>query len=104
MVSVCMKSLVKLGRCGCLSANSNYNDPSTGLPLGSIQSLLEEADADVLLLYDCCYSATATTFKTLSRGGGVTEVILLNQVREYTTRGIATGVTFGACLQLRMIF
>ena len=42
------------------------------LPSGGVQLLFEEADSDVLLLYDCCHSAHPAM--TLS-GHGVTEVI-----------------------------
>jgi hypothetical protein len=49
----------------------NRFDPSISLPSGRIQALLEEADSDVLLLYDCCHPVTVPT----SRRGGVTEVI-----------------------------
>lgn len=46
---------------------------SVSLPSGGIQCLFEEASSDVLLLYDCCHSATVPTSN--SGRGGVTEVI-----------------------------
>ena len=36
----------------------NRENPSPTIPSGGIQSMLEEADADVLMLFDCCHSAT----------------------------------------------
>ncbi|KAG0645504.1 hypothetical protein D0Z07_8738 [Hyphodiscus hymeniophilus] len=50
-------------------------DPSVAVPSGGIQSLFEEADADALLLYDCCHSASVPTCKLQLGKGGVTEVI-----------------------------
>lgn len=46
------------------------------LPSSGIQSLLEEADADVLFLYDCCHSAALPTsdFQSVNNGG-VKEVL-----------------------------
>jgi hypothetical protein len=55
--------------------NSNRNPGSPSLPLGGIQSLFEEADADVLLLYDCCNSAATTASSSDQAHKGVTEVI-----------------------------
>ena len=37
--------------------------------------MLEEADADVLLLCDCCYSAATTTTGSFQSKAGVKEVI-----------------------------
>jgi len=37
--------------------------------------MLEEADSDVLLLFDCCHSAAVATKDSLQGNGGVTEVI-----------------------------
>lgn len=55
--------------------SSNRKDGSPSLPAKGIQSKFEEADADVLLLYDCCNSA-ATAASASSRGHkGVTEVV-----------------------------
>jgi hypothetical protein len=62
------------GRSG-LFVTRNRDDPSVALPSGGIQSLLEEADADVLLLYDCCHSASVPACKLPLAKGGVTEVI-----------------------------
>lgn len=46
------------------------------MPSGGIQSLLEEADADVLFLYDCCHSAALSTSDSQSHeNGGVKEVL-----------------------------
>ncbi|KAE9371524.1 hypothetical protein N431DRAFT_304521, partial [Stipitochalara longipes BDJ] len=52
---------------------ANRRDPAAQFPSGGIQSLLEEADSDVVLLYDCCHSAAVPTCG--SQQGGVTEVI-----------------------------
>ena len=54
---------------------SNRGDPSIAIPSGVVQSLLEEADADVLLLYDCCHSASVPTCHLQLARGGVTEAI-----------------------------
>ncbi|TVY67519.1 hypothetical protein LSUE1_G007091 [Lachnellula suecica] len=54
---------------------ANRQDISISLPSGGIQSMLEEADADVLLLFDCCHSAGVSTKDALQGTGGVTEVI-----------------------------
>lgn len=54
---------------------SNRDDPSIAIPSGVIQAPLEEADADVLLLYDCCHSASVPICKIQLGRGGVTEVI-----------------------------
>ncbi|KAL2072072.1 hypothetical protein VTL71DRAFT_11415 [Oculimacula yallundae] len=54
-------------------ANRQLDSPS--LPSGGIQSMFEEADADVLLLYDCCNSAATATSSSTQRHKGVTEVI-----------------------------
>jgi hypothetical protein len=54
---------------------SNRRSDSASLPSGGIQSKFEEADADVLLLYDCCNSAASTTSSTFRGHKGVTEVI-----------------------------
>jgi Protein of unknown function (DUF2838) len=53
--------------------NRNRHNPSAQFPSGGIQSLLEEADSDVLLLYDCCHSAIVPNCR--SQQGGVTEAI-----------------------------
>ena len=45
------------------------------MPSGGIQSLVEEADSDVLLLYDCCNSAATTTSESRQDRNSVTEVI-----------------------------
>lgn len=50
-------------------------DLSISVPSGGIQSILEDADADVILLLDCCHSAAVTTKDSLQGTGGVTEVI-----------------------------
>ncbi|PVH71184.1 hypothetical protein DL98DRAFT_660783 [Cadophora sp. DSE1049] len=54
-------------------ANRQVDSPS--LPSGGIQSMFEEADADVLLLYDCCNSAATAASSSNQRQKGVTEVI-----------------------------
>ncbi|KAH7395585.1 hypothetical protein BKA64DRAFT_745783 [Cadophora sp. MPI-SDFR-AT-0126] len=54
-------------------ANRQLNSPS--LPSGGIQSMFEEADAHVLLLYDCCNSAATAASSSNQRHKGVTEVI-----------------------------
>ncbi|KAK0106317.1 hypothetical protein ONS96_003955 [Cadophora gregata f. sp. sojae] len=54
-------------------ANRKVDSPS--LPSGGIQSMFEEADADVLLLYDCCNSAATSALSSNQRHKGVTEVI-----------------------------
>jgi hypothetical protein len=59
--------------CLTLSDLRNRRDPSAQFPSGGIQSLLEEADSDVVLLYDTCHSAAVPTCG--SSQGGVTEVI-----------------------------
>lgn len=56
-------------------ASRNRDDPSIAVPSGGVQSLLEEADADVLLLYDCCHSASAPTCHLQVAKGGRTESI-----------------------------
>lgn len=56
-----------------LSRNRKPKSPS--LPSGGIQSLMEEADSDVMLLYDCCNSAATTTSESQQSQAGVTEVI-----------------------------
>jgi hypothetical protein len=54
----------------------NREPASATLPSSGIQSLLEEADADVLFLYDCCHSAALPTSDTQSQdSGGVKEVL-----------------------------
>ena len=54
----------------------NLKPASATLPSSGIQSLLEEADADVLFLYDCCHSAALPTSDTQSQdSGGVKEVL-----------------------------
>ena len=58
-----------------LISDSNRSNPSIAVPSGGVQSLLEEADADVLLLYDCCHSASAPTCHLSLARGGVTESI-----------------------------
>jgi uncharacterized membrane protein YjfL (UPF0719 family) len=74
MVSVCTrKPLPRQQVLGLLTSNRNRPHPSISLPSGGIQCLLEEASSDVLLLYDCCHSATVPTCS--SGRGGVTEVI-----------------------------
>ncbi|KAH7370074.1 hypothetical protein BKA65DRAFT_487637 [Rhexocercosporidium sp. MPI-PUGE-AT-0058] len=54
-------------------ANRRIDSPS--LPSGGIQSMFEEADADVLLLYDCCNSAATAESSSTQPHKGVTEVI-----------------------------
>ncbi|KAG4439224.1 hypothetical protein IFR05_005315 [Cadophora sp. M221] len=54
-------------------ANRQVDSPS--LPSGGIQSMFEEADADVLLLYDCCNSAATAASSSTRRHKGATEVI-----------------------------
>ncbi|KAH9213693.1 hypothetical protein DL95DRAFT_524350 [Leptodontidium sp. 2 PMI_412] len=54
-------------------ANRHVDSPS--LPSGGIQSMFEEADADVLLLYDCCNSAATAASSSTRRHKGATEVI-----------------------------
>jgi hypothetical protein len=58
-----------------LSACRNRRSDSASLPSGGIQSKFEEANADVLLLYDCCNSAATTVSSTFRGHKGVTEVI-----------------------------
>ncbi|CZR56089.1 uncharacterized protein PAC_05977 [Phialocephala subalpina] len=40
---------------------ANRSSPDPAIPSGGIQSMFEEANADVLLLYDCCHSASVPT-------------------------------------------
>jgi hypothetical protein len=58
-----------------LIKSRNRDNPSIAVPSGGIQSMLEEADADVLLLLDCCHSAAVPTTDCQQRTGGVVEVI-----------------------------
>jgi hypothetical protein len=53
----------------------NRQNAAVAIPSGGIQSMLEEADADVLLLFDCCHSASVPTTDSLQRNAGVVEVI-----------------------------
>jgi hypothetical protein len=53
----------------------NQKDESSSLPSGGVQSLLEEADADVLILLDSCHSAITTVGASYKTTGGVKEVI-----------------------------
>ena len=56
-----------------VSRNRDMKSPS--LPSGGVQSLMEEADADALLLFDCCNAAATTTSKLQQDQRGVTEAI-----------------------------
>jgi hypothetical protein len=56
-------------------AYSNRQNANIAIPSGGIQSMLEEADADVLLLFDCCHSASVPTTDSQHRNAGVVEVI-----------------------------
>ncbi|KAH8776221.1 hypothetical protein BGZ57DRAFT_953345 [Hyaloscypha finlandica] len=53
----------------------NRQNTLTTVPSSGIQTLLEEADSDVLLLYDCCHSAAITTTGCFQGNKGVKEVI-----------------------------
>jgi hypothetical protein len=53
----------------------NRENPSIAVPSGGIQSMLEKADADALLLPGCCHSAAVPTTDYQQRTGGVLEVI-----------------------------
>jgi len=53
----------------------NRNDPYIVVPSGGIQSMLEEADADVILLCDCCYSTAIPTTDSQQRNNKVMEAI-----------------------------
>ncbi|KAH6689939.1 hypothetical protein BKA61DRAFT_585139 [Leptodontidium sp. MPI-SDFR-AT-0119] len=55
---------------------ANRQPTSARLAASGTQSLLEEADADVLLLYDCCHSAALPTAEPhIQSRGGVKEVL-----------------------------
>jgi hypothetical protein len=56
-------------------SSRNRKEESPSLPSGGVQSLLEEADADVLILLDSCHSAAATVGASYKSGSGVKEVI-----------------------------
>jgi hypothetical protein len=58
-----------------LTKPSNRSSPSIAIPSSGIQSMLEEADADVLFLLDCCHSAALPTTDCQQRAGGIVEVI-----------------------------
>lgn len=62
------------------SDTSNFSDRNRQsslitVPSSGIQTFLEEADSDVLLLYDCCHSAAITTTGDFQGNKGVKEVI-----------------------------
>jgi hypothetical protein len=64
-----------LSQNGLLIIRSNRNSTSPSLPSGSVQSLLERAESDVLILYDCCHSAASRTGPFDRINIGVKEVI-----------------------------
>jgi hypothetical protein len=64
--SVLIKSILNSWR-----NQSNLNAKCPTVKWGGIQSILEEAKSDVLLLLDCCHAGTANT----NVGEGVTELI-----------------------------
>ena len=53
----------------------NRENPSSAVPSGGIQSMLEKANAGAVLLLDCCHSAAVPTTDYQQRTGGVVEVI-----------------------------
>lgn len=62
------------------SETSNFSDRNRQnslitVPSSGIQTLLEEADSDALLLYDCCHSAAITTTGYFKGNKGVKEII-----------------------------
>jgi hypothetical protein len=54
--------------------NRNRDAPFPVIPSGGIQSKLEQADADVILILDCCFSAT-TPITGFQQNGKVMEVV-----------------------------
>ncbi|KAE9366683.1 hypothetical protein N431DRAFT_417524 [Stipitochalara longipes BDJ] len=54
---------------------ANRDDSYLVVPSGGIQSMLEEADADVILLCDCCHSTAIPTTDSQQRNNKVMEAI-----------------------------
>lgn len=54
---------------------SNQSGKAPEVSCSGLQSTLQEAYADVLLLYDCCFSASTTTTTSIQGHCSVTEVI-----------------------------
>ncbi len=76
---VCVSRVLLYFQVGSLTTNTdklrNRNDPHLVLPSGGIQSMFEEADADVILLCDCCHSTAIPTTDSHQRSNKVMEAI-----------------------------